>query len=94
MAALSKNLLRYEAEQLEMHRDVDREFENRLRKAVPVPILNVKKPFFEREKETGYLAINVKESTARIVIGICTFIGVALLGWVANLLQIFQTFFK
>jgi len=85
LAALSKNLLKYEAEQLNMQRDVDREFENRLRKAVPVPILNIKKRFFERDNETGYLAFNVKESTARLLIGIFTFIAVSLLGFLANM---------
>jgi len=94
LAALSKNLLRYEAEQLNMHRDVDREFENRLRKAVPVPVLSIKKAFFERDKDTGYLAFNVRESTARIVLAICTFVGVGLLGWVADVLQIIQTWLK
>ena len=68
-----------------MRRDIDREFENRLRKAVPVPILSIQKRFFEREKETGYLAFNIKESTARLLIGIFTFFAVTLLGFVVNM---------
>ena len=86
LAALSKNLLKYEAKQLKIHRDINREFENRLRKAVPVPFLNIKKRFFEREKETGYFVINVKESTAKLLIGT---IGVGVLSRVAEMLQIY-----
>jgi len=84
LAALSKNLLKYEAKQLKIHRDINREFENRLRKAVPVPFLNIKKRFFEREKETGYFVINVKESTAKYLGGT-----VGVLGVVASMIQIY-----
>ena len=84
LAALSKNLLKYEAEQQNVPRDIDREFENRLRKAVPVPFLNIKKSFFEREKETGYFVFNVKESTVKLFT-----IGIGILGVIASVLQIY-----
>jgi len=94
LSALLKNLITLEAELSHKIKDVDREIENRLRKAVVVPKLSIKKPLWEREKETGYISVNIKESTARLIIALLTFIFVALLGWVANIIQVLQMFFK
>jgi hypothetical protein len=78
LAALLKNLLRHKALKAERPKDVDREFEHRLGRAVPVPKLSIHRHLVERDPETGYTAINFKQSTARLVFAVIGFVGLTL----------------
>jgi hypothetical protein len=94
LAELVKNLLTHQAAIARSNQDADIEFEKRLKKAVRIPKLAIKKRFIYREQETGYISINLRESTVKLAVAIITFVGVALVGWIVNVLELVRTFLK
>ncbi|GIW95188.1 MAG: hypothetical protein KatS3mg110_3229 [Pirellulaceae bacterium] len=64
--------------------------ERRLRRMISVPALKTRKPFLERDTETGYVCINVPVGAMNLVVGVLGFILVALVAWVANVVQILE----
>lgn len=74
--------------------DAERDIERTLRKMVPVPKLHIRKPLIERERETGYVSINLPERFIKILLSVTAFLMVGLLSWIANLLQIYQGLFS
>jgi hypothetical protein len=94
LAALVKNLLTHQAVIAKSNKDVDAEFERRLKKTVPVPKLAIKKRFIEREPETGYISINLRESTVKVAIAIMSFVGVTLVAWLVDVIELIRTFLK
>lgn len=90
LSELTKNLMHMESEIREDKRDVERDFENRLKKAVPLPKLSLYKPLFEKDSDCGYFCLNIKESTAKLGAAILGFLAVGLVGWLANLIGLYQ----
>jgi len=78
LAALLRNLLGLRAVIRRSNKDVDREFERRLAGAVPIPKLSIHKGLIERDPETGYIAINFREATGRLVVAFITTVALAL----------------
>ncbi len=94
LAALVKNLLTHQAVIAKSNKDVDAEFERKLKKSVPVPKLSIKKRFIEREQETGYISINLRESTVKVAIAIISFAGVTLVAWLVDVIELIRTILK
>jgi len=69
-------------------RELNEVLENRIRKAVPMPLLRLKRRLIERDPELGYLSVNVRESTVRVVIGAVVFLSVGLVGWLADVIAL------
>lgn len=73
-------------------RELDELLENRIRKAVPMPTLRIKRRLVEHDTEAGYLSLNIRDSTLRVVLTTGAFLAVGLVGWVADILSLIQEF--
>jgi hypothetical protein len=68
--------------------------DRRLRKAVPVPKLQIKKKLVHFDDETDYLSLNFTRRSVRSVATVMAFIFVALIGWIANMMAVFEGIWK
>jgi len=72
-------------------KDIDGLIESRLQKAVRLPRLRLKRKLLERDPDTGYLAINIREATLKFWVAVLVFLFVGVVGWIANVIQLFQS---
>jgi len=69
-----------------------RNIRSELQRFVPMPRLYLKRPLIERDNETGYFSLNLRESTVKWIAAAVLFFTVGLMGWIADLLQIIREF--
>ena len=70
--------------------EVRREIELQLRRAVRVPSVASRLRVVERDPETGYIAINLREQTVKIVLWFLGIVFVSGTGFIVNAQQFFQ----
>lgn len=70
--------------------EVRREVEQQLRRAVRVPNLALRLRLIERDRDTGYIAINLREQTVKLVLWTLSLIFVSGIGFIVNFQQFIQ----
>jgi hypothetical protein len=74
-------------------KDIDGLIESRLRKAVRMPRLQIKRRLLERDSETGYVTLSIRENSLKLWLSVLGFIFVGLAGWLANVISLIQSLF-
>lgn len=70
--------------------EVRRELEIQLQRAVRVPPFALRQRLFERDIDTGFVSINLRERTMKIVLAALTLIFVSGIGFIVNLQQFIE----